>query len=113
MLSFLDLKSLYNSNVEQEMILCNNKDVLIDRRTVFYHDWVEKGVLALHDVFDARGNLLPFQKFQQRYGIDCNFLKYFQVISAIPSALRKKALERAKPNVNFYWAAPYFSYPRS
>ena len=38
---------------------------------------------------------------QHRYRINCNFLTYFQVISAIPSALRKKAKERAKPNVNF------------
>ena len=36
---------------------------------------------------------LPFELFQQRYGINCNFLSYFQVISAI--------------------RAPYFNYPRS
>ena len=83
------------------MILFNNKRILIDGRTVFYHDWVEKGVLTLYDVIDARGNFLPFEQFQQRYGINCNFLNYFQVISAIPSASRKKAKERAKPNVNF------------
>ena len=99
--SFLDLKSLYNSKDEQEMILFNNKEILIDGRTVFYHDWVEKGVFTLHDVIDASGNFLSFEQFQQRYGINCSFLNYFQVISAIPSALRKKAKERVKPNVNF------------
>ena len=82
--SFLDLKSLYNSKDEREMILFNNKEILIDGRTVFfYHDWVQ------------------IEQFQQRYGINCSFLNYFQVISAIPSALRKKAKERVKPNVNF------------
>jgi hypothetical protein len=35
--------------------------------------------------------------------MESTFLKYFQVISAIPSAK-----ERAKPNVNFYPAVPYF-----
>ena len=68
---------------------------------LFYHDWVEKGVFTLYDVTDASGNFLPFEQFQQRYGISCNFLNYFQVISAIPSALRKKAKECAKPNINF------------
>ena len=33
--SFLDLKSLYNSKDEQEMILFNNKEILIDGRTFF------------------------------------------------------------------------------
>ena len=33
--SFLDLKSLYNFKDEQEMILFNNKEILIDGRTVF------------------------------------------------------------------------------
>ena len=73
MFYFLELKSLYNSKDEQEMILFNNKEILIDGRTFFYHDWVEKGVFTLHDVIDASGNSLPFEQFQQRYGINCNF----------------------------------------
>ena len=44
----------------------------------------------VHDVIDASSSFLPFQQFQQRYGIKCNFLNYFQVISAILSALWKK-----------------------
>ena len=68
---------------------------------LFYHDWVENGVFTLHDVIDASGNFLPFEQFQQRYGINCNFISYFQVLSAIPSALREKVKERAKPIVNF------------
>ena len=101
--SFLDLKSLYNSKDEQELILFNNKEILIDGRTVFYHDWVEKGVFTLHDLIDVSGNFLPFEQFQRRHAINCNFLSYFQIISAIPNALRKKAKECmcAKPNVNF------------
>ena len=55
----------------------------------------------LHDVIDASGNFLPFEQFQQRYRINCNFLNYFQVISAIPSALQKTSKGRAKPNANF------------
>jgi len=51
---------------------------------------------------------LPFELFQQRYGINCNFFKYFQVISAIPSTLRKKAKEHAKPNVNFLFGGTLF-----
>lgn len=79
----------------------NNKEIVIDGRTVFYRDWVENDVFTLHDVIDASGNFLPFEQFQQRYGINCNFISYFQVLSAIPSALREKVKERVKPIVNF------------
>jgi len=48
------------------MILSNNKEILIDGRTVFYHDWVENGVFTLHDVINASGNFLPFEQFQQQ-----------------------------------------------
>ena len=90
MFSFLDLKSLYNSKDEQEMILVNNKEILIDGRTFFYHDWVEKGVFTLHDVINASGNFLPFEQFQQRCGINCNFLNYFlsDPFSYAPSMMR-------------------------
>jgi len=97
---FLELKSLYNSEDEQEMILFHNKEILVDGRTV-YDDWVEKGVFTLHVVIDAHSSFLPFELFQQRYGINCNFFKYFQVISAIVSSLRKKSKKHAQPNVNF------------
>jgi len=112
--SFLDLKSLYNSEDEQEMILFHNKEILVDRRTVFYDDCVEKGVFTVHDVTDAHGSFLPFELFQQRHGINCNFFKYFQVIFAILSTLREKK-PRSMPSLmsTFYPTTPYFNYPRS
>ena len=104
---FLDLKNLYNSE-EQEMILFNNKEILIDGRTIFYRDWVDKGVLTLHDVIDTNGNFLSFEKFKLQYGIQCNFLKYFQLLSAIPRTLLVKAKKRARPNVNFLTGSTLF-----
>ena len=83
------------------MILFNTKEILVDGKTVFYDAWVEKGIFTLHDVINTNGSFLSFELFQQRYGIKWNFFKYFQVIFDIPSALRKKAKEHAKPNVNF------------
>ena len=75
---------------------------------VFHHNSVEMGVFTLYDVIDAHGSFLPIELFQQRYGINCNFFKYLQVISAFPSALRKNAKERAKPNVNFLFGSTLF-----
>ena len=46
------------------MILFNNIEILVDRRTFFYHDLIEKGVFTLHDVIDASSSFLIFEQFQ-------------------------------------------------
>ena len=40
------------------MILSNNKEILIDWRTLFYHNLIEKGVSMLHDIIDASSSFL-------------------------------------------------------
>ena len=46
------------------MILSNNQEILIDWRTLFYHNLIEKGVSMLHDVIDASSSFLIFEQFQ-------------------------------------------------
>ena len=59
---------------------------------MFYRNWFEKGVYLIQDLLDTDGNIMPYTKFTEKYLLSCNFLAYFQVISAIP----RKAIERAK-----------------
>ena len=47
------------------------------------------------------GHLLSFQEFQYKYNIKCNFLQYFQVVSAIPKQLLEKAWGLLLINDNF------------
>ena len=85
---FLELKTLYESDIGQEMILFNNKEILVGNRPFFLKDWF----VSIQDILSENGKFLSFQEFQHIYKINCNFLNYYQVVSAIP----KHLLERAK-----------------
>ena len=89
---FLELKTLYENDIGQEMILFNNKEILVGNRPFFLKDWFDSGIVSIQDILSENGKFLSFQEFQQMYKIKCNFLNYYQVVSAIP----KHLLERAK-----------------
>ena len=89
---FLELKTSYNYSSHQEFVLFNNKDILLDGYSIFYKNWFEKGVFLIQDLLDVDGNVMSYTKFIEKYLLSCNFLAYFQVVSAIP----KDAIERAK-----------------
>ena len=58
---FNELKTLYSYNQKQELILFNNKDILVDGKSIFLNEWFEKGILSIYDLLSESGNILTFQ----------------------------------------------------
>ena len=94
---FRELKFSYETDLGQDLVLFNSKDILIDSKTFFYKSWFKKGISRVNDLLPARGTFF-FSRggFTKRYNLDCNFLQYLQVVSAIP----KRLLEKAKQNLD-------------
>ena len=91
MLSFFDdLKNLYNYNLGQ-VVLFNNREILIDGKPFFIQEWFSKEVIFISDLLDEQGQLLSYQAFKAKYKCKTNFLNYYQVRSAIPDSLLAKA----------------------
>ena len=91
MLSFFDdLKNLYNYNLGQ-VVLFNNREILIDGKPFFIQEWFSKGVIFISDLLDEQGQLLSYKAFKAKYKCKTNFLNYYQVRSAIPDSLLAKA----------------------
>ena len=91
LLYFHELKTLYGCDVG-DTILFNNKEIRIDGKTFFWKEWFMKGIKRIEDLFDEKGQVLPFPVFQRKYSLKkTSFLHYFQVISAIPGHLLAKA----------------------
>ena len=65
---------------------------MIENKSVFWKTWLTKNVVFVQDLLDSQGNFLSFQGFTEKYSIDVNFLKYYQLISAIPQWLKHYAL---------------------
>ena len=61
---------------------------------IFYKEWFQKGIFLIQDLLHENGQLLTFQEFIQRYDVECNFLKYRQLVSAIPKRLFDKEKEK-------------------
>ena len=95
LLYFLELKEFFPNQSGQEQILFNNKDILIHGHSIFYRNWYDRGVYLVHDLLKTDGNFLSYSEFIQKYDLKCNFLIYFQVVSAIPRHFVESA--RANP----------------
>ena len=98
---FLELKSIYDTNGDQELILFNNKEIQIGGKTVFYQDWFDQGVYSICDILDSDGMYLNFADFCRKFSVKSNFLTYFQILSAIPKRLLVKARDSLGTNSIF------------
>ena len=83
---------LLRSFFHQEFVLFNNKDMLVDGCSIVYKNCFDKGVRLIQDLLDADGKVMSYAEFREKYLLSCNFLTYFQVISAVP----KKFIESEK-----------------
>ena len=98
---FSELKSQYNYEHGQEIILFNNKAILIGGKPFFFREWFSKGIICINDLLNENGKFLSFQEFQSKYDFRTNFLNFYQVINAIPKALVIKARSQDKPKENY------------
>ena len=82
----------------RDIVLFNNKDILVDGKPVYINEWFKKGVVSIKDLLKNDGNFLTFKEFSDKYGCQTNFLQYYQIISAIPNRLLTKAKDTATCN---------------
>ena len=90
---FQELKNATNIFPNGEFILWNNKSITIDNATLFWKSWFEEGVVTVKYVLNPEGNFLTYEEFRNKINININYLHYFQLISAIPSDLKRRAAQ--------------------
>ena len=59
---------------------------------LFWKSWFDKKIFFIQDILNGDGNFLTFEEFQNKFLIKTNYLHYFQLMAAIPSDLKKKAM---------------------
>ena len=88
---------MYNYNQDQNIILYNNKDILVGDKPVFIREWYQNGILSIQDLLITTGQLMSYQDFLKNYPCKrTNFLQYYQVISAILKRLLNEAKNRVQ-----------------
>jgi len=58
LLFFSKLKVFYNYNNFSDMILLNNKDILVDGKPFLFEEWFSKRIRTIMDLLDINGNFL-------------------------------------------------------
>ena len=95
LLYFSELKTLYNHDNMCEIILFNNKDILIGGKPFFNKEWFSRQIISITDLLDAEGRFLSFSDFQSKYRLRrTNLLQFYQVINAIPKHLLAKSINK-------------------
>ena len=52
---------------------------------MFKQHWFRNGIINIKNLMDEQNNFLSHTAFLQKYKINCNFLEYYSLISAIPN----------------------------
>ena len=105
---FQQLSSAYGGEEKKKFILWNNKDITIDQKMLFWKSWFEQGIYFVQDLLKENGNFLSLQEFNEKFGMNVNYLHYFQIISAIPSLLKQTALQIPVSSENLLLAPDMF-----
>ena len=70
---FKELKAIYGYDQGSDLVLLNNREILVDNKTVYLNNWVENHVISITDLLKDDGNYLPFQEFTDKFACKTNF----------------------------------------
>lgn len=67
----------------ENVILWNNKYILIDGKLVYWKEWYEVGIFRIKDLLDEKNRFFIFNKFFLKIGFKVFFIKLFGLILVI------------------------------
>ena len=70
-------------NIRREIIWWN-KNIQINKKEILYKEWLDSGIITLHDILQENGEFRSKQSLEQEFGIDIDIMKYNGLKSAIP-----------------------------
>ena len=105
---FKALKTVYGYDQGSDLVLFNNREILVDNKPVYLNNWVENSVILIKDLLKDDGNYLSFQEFLDKFTCKTNFLQYYHIISAIPNHLLLKARQVDSVNKEDFTSNDHF-----
>ena len=82
-------------------IIWNNRFIQINKNSIFFPNWNKAGIEKLSClVNEARNSFISFNAFLQKYKVQCNFLQYYGLLSAIPQNWKNIVKQRQLPHAS-------------
>ena len=85
--------------ITNDLILWNNKNITVDKKSLFWKSWFDRGIYFIGDLLNSAGKFLTLDEFQKKFDFKVSYLNYFQLIAAIPQELKRKALASPTPDL--------------
>ena len=82
-LSYYDLRNLIDSDIVFYEPLWYNNAILINGKTIFYNEWIKKGIFYIYDMINENGNLQSYNEFCTRFNFSPPFTHYYGIIQCI------------------------------
>ena len=86
-------------------IIWNNKDILIEGKTVFYKEWYVKGIVYIQDLYSEYGRWLTYQEFKNKFNLQNCTLEFMGLLNCIKGLVHhhseyKSINMQHKPNID-------------
>ena len=107
---FKELKVMYRYDQGSDLVLFNNIEIIVDNKSVYLSNCVEKGVTSIKGLLNDHGSCLSFQEFSDKFACKTDFLQYYQIITTIPNQLLLKARQENSVNKELFTSNEHFSY---
>jgi hypothetical protein len=89
-----------NEQVMRETIW-NNSYIKVNFKTLYYTEWIRKGILFIQDLVDDTGQIMSKQNLEHQLQDQIKPLRYESLISAIPNEWKKLLKHNQNLNNNY------------
>ena len=81
------------SESDWKIIVCNNKEIRIDNKPVYYKNYFKSGIIYLHDLLFNLNTMESHNYFSNKI-VKSNFLQWAGLRHSVPSHLKEISLDR-------------------
>jgi hypothetical protein len=66
-----------------------NRNIKISKKEILYKEWLDNGIITLHDILQENGDFRTKQSLEQEFHINIDVMKYNGLKSAIPDKWKR------------------------
>ena len=89
------------ANPENEIIVWNNRKILVGKKPAFYQNWFDAGITKISDIVNQNQDFLKWHELAIKFNLKVPFTTYYDPVNAIPKNW-KACLKNPIPNVTHY-----------
>ena len=95
----------------KNQIICNNQNIAVNGKPIFFRNWFNKGIVYISDLLDEDSNFHSLAGLKEKFQINPPFTVYYGLLKAIPkewkTALQNKPHTGNSTQITFSTKSSY------